>query len=319
MRKVKKYWKEVLFLILGVPTIFVGITYFLFDILPGDKIIEKNNWIGFTGSYLGIIGAVGAVWWQMKVEKQKSIDEKKEKEKDEILNLLNELSFFSKESIFKPSIRGVQETFSPIFNLYKMERKINIIKGNWDKILIEDRKFLFSKDGEPFYKTIYKVNKLNLNCPNFISNLTYLKTIYLKIYDKSKLSSCEKKGIDHLIASIAVGKNTERGIMNKYLNDTQIFDCKAFLNEYLKDTWKEEDLNPNYENIRLFLNLLGVIYNYVLKNDNSLKQELLDKKVDFDLSLSFLKKFNKDLNDIEKNFHEMSKQINKLKKEIEGK
>lgn len=73
IKEIKKHWKEVLFLILGVPIIFISITYFLFDILPGNEIIEKNNWISFAGSYLGIMGAVGAVWWQMKKEENDEI------------------------------------------------------------------------------------------------------------------------------------------------------------------------------------------------------------------------------------------------------
>lgn len=64
-------------LIVATPFLFILVLKFIYAYVPGEEIGDKGDWISFAGGYLGVIGAVCIVWYQMKKE-----------EKDEIRGLL---------------------------------------------------------------------------------------------------------------------------------------------------------------------------------------------------------------------------------------
>lgn len=309
---IKKYWKEVIFLILGVPIIFVSITYFLFDILPGNKIIEKNNWISFTGSYLGIIGVVGAVWWQIKAENEKLINEKKEKENDKILNLLNELIFFSKKDNFNNDIIEMKKIFSPYYNLYTTEKKYDIIRGNWEKILEEDRKILFSNKLDPFFfETISKINRINFDYFIFLEKRNYIKNIYFEIYNSDVLNDCEKKIIFHVGFNLVTDFNYSKETIELYLEKIKIKEWKNIFKIYPYNN------QTHFNKIELFFKLIGPLYDYFLENSNISKDEIENNKKLFENSVGFLELCNKRIVEVGIDLEIMHKKAKYLKIELE--
>lgn len=319
---IKRYWRKLGFLIIVVPITFIGLTRFLYDVLPGRKIATESDWISFSGSYLGIIGAIGIFWWQMKVEKQKSIDEKKEKEKDEILNLLNEILFFSTKDNTDLNIKAIQAMFSFKFDEYSTEKEYSIITGNWSKILEEDRKILFSKKMKSlYYKNIYCINEINKDYFTFLRKKNFIKDIYEQIFNSKKLNDYEKNIIDFFNLNIGIEikeniKNIKKyedikNNMSKYLENIQI--------EKWKETIIKYKLGPKNDSdkIDLFLNLVECLFNHVIEKDDVLKEELLEKKKAFKISISYLKSFNERIKNAEDNLIELNKESTSLKKELE--
>lgn len=71
----KKNWKLVGGL-LFFPLIFIVILKICIRSLPGEMIGSVDGWLGFLGSYFGIIGSIGGIWWQLEKQKKEKIDEK---------------------------------------------------------------------------------------------------------------------------------------------------------------------------------------------------------------------------------------------------
>lgn len=313
---IKRFWYNKYFhigiLIITVPFLFILVLKFIYAFLPEEKIGEAGEWISFAGSYLGVIGAVGAVWWQMKVEKQKSINEKEQKENDKILNLLNELIFFTSKKNINEDMELTQKIFSTFFKLYDIEKKYDIIGGNWKNILEEDRKILFSKKLDSFYfQTISTVKNINFNYFIFIKNRNCVHDIYHIILNSKVLNDSEKKVINHISFNLVKKCGHDENLINKYLEKINIKEWKNTIHYY-----KFESQNY-FIKINLFLELLEQLYDYVVEEDPILKDKILEKKETFQFSINFLKLFNKRIQDIEKNLNIMHEKAVAKKKELE--
>lgn len=69
----KKFFKSkisIIILLLSFPIIFILIFKLCIKYLPGEMIGSIDGWLGFLGGYIGVLGAVGTVWWQLESEKR---------------------------------------------------------------------------------------------------------------------------------------------------------------------------------------------------------------------------------------------------------
>lgn len=65
----KKFFK-ILIIILLIPIIFIGVLKLYYLIIPGEEIGSKEDWISFSGGYIGSIIALWGIWWQVSNEKK---------------------------------------------------------------------------------------------------------------------------------------------------------------------------------------------------------------------------------------------------------
>lgn len=65
--KITKELFLLLFFIILVPLIFFS----GLSLIDTRLVSLINDWIGFLGAYLGVIGTIGAIWWQLNEEKRK--------------------------------------------------------------------------------------------------------------------------------------------------------------------------------------------------------------------------------------------------------
>jgi len=306
---IKRYWRELVFLIIVVSIAFIGLTRVLFFILPGEIIGEKSNWVSFSGSYIAVIGAVGAVWLQIKKEKEQRIAEKEKKENDKILNLLNEVIFFSNKDNFENSIKETKKLFSLNYDLYVSEKKDGIIIGNWRKFLEEDRKILFSNKLDPFFfETISKIDRINSDYFIFLEKRKYIDKIYVKLYSSKNTFLSEL----HIITTIS----------SYFWGDIDLVKEDIF-KDIEKKEFKEVFENYSFDNqnlfskVELYLKLIGLLYGDVLEKDDSLKEELKNNIEQFRDSIEFLKEFSKRIIEVEKSLDKMHKKAKHLKTELE--
>ena len=69
LKIIKENYKTIITLIL-TPFIFIILFKICIKYLPGEIIGTIDGWLGFLGGYIGVLGAVGAVWWQLESEKK---------------------------------------------------------------------------------------------------------------------------------------------------------------------------------------------------------------------------------------------------------
>lgn len=148
---IKKNWK-IIFL-LFFPIIFIVILKVCVRCLPGEMIGTIDGWLGFLGGYFGVLGAVGAVWWQLENDRKKENKRKEEeKEKLEILyqkilelgleqkkleeieNLLYNAFMISLDELFPTEKKIYPDFFFSLIN--KLPYNIFLEKDNLFKILI---------------------------------------------------------------------------------------------------------------------------------------------------------------------------------------
>lgn len=73
----KKFFKSkisIIILLLLFPIIFILIFKFCIKYLPGEMIGSIDGWLGFLGGYFGVLGALGAIWWQKEIENKIAIN-----------------------------------------------------------------------------------------------------------------------------------------------------------------------------------------------------------------------------------------------------
>lgn len=109
---IKNYWKTIVF-ILVFPFILDWVLRFIWWIpIPIKESAPLSEWLGFLGSYFGVIGAIAVVWWQ-------HIENKKQLKKQEIEQrniLLEQKSQFERqleqnEKLTKKQIENEREIF----------------------------------------------------------------------------------------------------------------------------------------------------------------------------------------------------------------
>lgn len=113
--------KKILFLFLLFPFIFFPLIF-----ISGEK-FTLDGWFGFIGGYFGIIGAVGAVWWQL--------NEEKKREKEEII--------FSRNEALYSFLTFTCEKSSKFYTLCEVYLR-NIINGN--TTIFPKEIFLYEKE-----------------------------------------------------------------------------------------------------------------------------------------------------------------------------
>lgn len=72
MKKFIKNYSKIISIILLIlfPIIFIGILKIFIKFAPGEMIGSIDGWLGFLGGYFGVIGTIGAVWWQLNESKK---------------------------------------------------------------------------------------------------------------------------------------------------------------------------------------------------------------------------------------------------------
>lgn len=136
---IKKNWKMVLTLSL-FPIIFIGILEYF------SEEITVDGWLGFIGGYFGILGAVGAIWYQKSLDNEAAI-----KSMELYTNYIVESLFYKLENeyIFLittfATLDGYNESYE-IGEITKRKKDFNII--NTDiinsnlSIILSSQKFI---------------------------------------------------------------------------------------------------------------------------------------------------------------------------------
>lgn len=202
-------------LIIGAPFLFVLVLKFIYAYVPGEEIGDPGDWISFTGSYLGVIGAVGAVWWQMRKE-----------ERDEIKGLL----FY-----IKKILKNNKENYTLEY-MYKINSQALSVATIWyrDVSKINLKNFKLEKEDELLlYKHGYSdYIELNDRISKIIDSYYFTfkeENIFFEIFKLYKKNKIEQKSLEQ--------KNLEKEIdkiNDILLNLAQYFSClssKPFKNK----------------------------------------------------------------------------------------
>ena len=125
---IKKNWRILLALLL-FPIIFIGILKFCIKYLPGEMIGSIDGWLGFLGGYFGVLGAVGAIWYQKEIEENTALKN---------LNLYSEYISNKLIPIFEKEFLIILRHYLPTsnYNFY------NIQKFNFNKFDIIDSEII---------------------------------------------------------------------------------------------------------------------------------------------------------------------------------
>lgn len=124
--------------ILGIPILFIGILKMYYLIIPGEKIGNVGDWIGFSGGYVGALLALGGIWWQ--------IEEEKNKANVVEINTKNETlySFLVLISNFSDNMKEISEMYLK-----------NYFEDN-SKTFFSDKLFSYNKD--IFFQLVSKID-----------------------------------------------------------------------------------------------------------------------------------------------------------------
>ena len=170
--------------------IFMFSITFPFILLFLVKLFSTNfsldGWLGFLGSYLGIIGTFGALYWKSnleKNEKNKQIDSyisyiiKKNKENfDKNFKNLNKY-LYEISSIYTDNDNEIKKYSFDLPNFYK-----NFIENNFEYILTLPR----GNDFITLYNVLTKINSLT---SNFIEYLEREREALIKIIQTLSIKS----------------------------------------------------------------------------------------------------------------------------------
>lgn len=213
-KEIKKHWGVILMLIIGVPFIFILLLKFIYAFVPGDEIGEPGDWISFAGGYLGVIGAVGAVWWQMRKEEKDEIrgllyyikdilEYNKNNYTLEYMEKINSqalsLKSFRENTAFEVILKDLDLSKVDKLLLYK-HRYINFIKLD-DKIKKAISSYNFTTKEKNIFEKIEKYIKENKEGDTILSELEIILNITLKIsriYSYSDSRKEIKEWIDNL-------------------------------------------------------------------------------------------------------------------------
>lgn len=254
--KITKELFFLFFLIILVPLIFFS----GLSLIDNTLVSSINDWIGFLGAYLGIIGTIGAIWWQLNEEKsrrQQNISSYIKYTSGEYLDFIrNNLSYFF--SLLYLTISGNEQTiFKLANNLLKISIEIDI--DNYHDILSSEK-------GANFLDLKKETDKLNRMLENTISNIDncikftkYLREINPVYYP----SEFQEKFSDFNFLSLSISTIlTNLSIKNKI--DLSIFklnnlENKKFISSSLKTILKE---NKNQDKFLTMMKLIIKIQLY---------------------------------------------------------
>lgn len=176
LKFIKENYKTIITLIL-TPFIFIILFKICIKYLPGEIIGTIDGWLGFFGGYIGILGAVGAIWYQ------KNLDSKNDIEK---INLYN--SYITKRlfEILERNSISLIENFLNNFGLKVSEdKKENSIKNK--------NIYKIKKDFEILNKDVINSNlSIILSDKNFISLLILVNKLddlkhYITLLEENKI------------------------------------------------------------------------------------------------------------------------------------
>lgn len=174
--KITKELFLLLFLIILVPLIFFS----GLSLIDNTLVSSINDWIGFLGAYLGVIGAIAVVWWQHienKKQFEKQLNEEKNRRQQNISSYikytseeyLNYIKNFSSNflSLFYSTLD--KENFSELSNnLLKFSLEISL--ENYNDILSSEKGSSFlalKKEADLLYKMLEKEILNFQDCINF--------------------------------------------------------------------------------------------------------------------------------------------------------
>lgn len=249
------------FLIILVPLIFFSVL----SLIDTRLVSSIKDWIGFLGAYLGIIGTIGAIWWQLNEEKSKRQQ-----------NIFSYIKYTSGEYL-----DFIRNNLSYFFSLLYLTNEQTILKvpNNFLKISMEidiDNYYdiLSSEKGANFLDLKKETDKLNRMLENIISNIDncikfskYLRDIRLNPSEfREKFPEFQEKfsDFDFLLSSIAPI------LANMSANNKVIFpdfelknlENKKFIYSSLKTILKE---NKHHDKFLTMMELTLKIQSYFSK------------------------------------------------------
>lgn len=206
-----KNWKLVGGL-LFFPLIFIVVLKICIRILPGKMIGSVDGWLGFLGSYFGIIGSIGGIWWQLEKQRKEKIEEIRLKEGYTVVTFLIlyretcenmfyyyrdiHIRYFIDSTIVKPNKIEVNE--NPFYINYDLFNSNILEMDIYSKNLCVELLF-----------TLEKFSHKNKTLDEFIENkFIFLEELYYFLYDKidkilieyEKISKEEKDYVNIVIS-----------------------------------------------------------------------------------------------------------------------
>jgi hypothetical protein len=205
---IKKNWKIVLILAL-FPIIFIGILKLCIKYLPGEMIGSIDGWLGFLGGYFGVLGAVGAIWYQKNLDLKNDIEKIelyssyitqelfKILEKNSISLIDNFLNKFGSEDNTNKKNNHLKNK-----EIYKIKKDFEIINKDIVNsnlsIILSNKKFIFllilinKLDDLQYYITLLEENKSMNNIHKQLIDIIDTKlyenkekyTLYIKLKEE---------------------------------------------------------------------------------------------------------------------------------------
>lgn len=116
-------------LILAAPFLFILVLKFTYAYIPGEEVGKPKDWISFAGGYLGVIGAVGTVWWQMSTQLKQKEKETVRKEALKKLGIINfSIIFFEDiKNYLSDSENGQSRLIKPL--LMTVDKKVELVES----------------------------------------------------------------------------------------------------------------------------------------------------------------------------------------------
>ena len=247
---IKKNWKILLILSL-FPIIFIGILKVSIKYLPGEMIGTIDGWLGFFGGYFGVLGAIGAIWYQKSLDTKIAIKN---------IEAYSDYIYKTLYSRLESNSIKIITTFIPLSNIkidediYKLKNDFNIINSeiiNYNlEIILSNNKFfpiLSLKDKltdffyyinlleenkmskNSFYELIDNIKKEFWKYPNtnaIIKNLISLDDILMELksnifleplnFKRKNISNYFLSLVDEITKTFANNKKTTLDILKCY-------------------------------------------------------------------------------------------------------
>lgn len=285
-------------LIVTAPFLFILALKFTYAYIPGEEVGEPKDWISFAGGYLGVIGAVCIVWYQVSTQlrqKEKEIARKEALKKLGIINF--SIIFFEDIKNYLSDCENEENRLEKhlLLKINKKKELVDSMEIKKISFFDEDLKNIFLNNfnlifDEPFVKElIFSYKKAIYFEENYNKNLIKAKDCY-SIHSKL----IEFKDYKDKLKCFRNSYKTNKKQSKKYLKEIIIFLKGLTLAE--SDKFKTADvveLSIYYQNLELLL---------FAENKNKMKISNVNSTIECveDLIINLNKKKEEFKNNLEK-------------------
>lgn len=251
--KITKELFLLLFFIILVPLIFFS----SLSLINNTLVSSINDWIGFLGAYLGAIGAIGGIWWQLN-------EEKKEIKLKSSTLLISQLEIICEKidnilrNEFHMCLANLNENIRIPTNNFSLisDYSAEVFKANISNICYNSQ---INKDFFLFFENLIDVNFQLLKIEKDIYNNSnnnlknYLSEESEKLTPYHLLLFNEKRATTELLDNfLRIFENSYFNIINQY--NPNIEENKIKIEEFIYFSEKAKLIKDSLEKMKYILN-----------------------------------------------------------------